>query len=216
MKHTLTLLAAMLLLPFGLHAAELAVVARHKAVFTKPPEKIPSRMHPHDAPILGNGDLTVAFAGKPEFPQFWIAANDFWEFRAPDRGGAPKPLGRLIFEAPAMAGASYRVEQDFLTATTTGRFAKDGHALVIRAWVAATENLLLVELSAENNPLEVRLSFHFPGDESLGAEKVTESKPPNAYKRSAKDPAPVEETGWTGDVLWAERTFDKNVFQLFL
>ncbi len=212
-------LAALLLAPLAIlraaetPAADLTVVARHKAVFTKPPDKIPSRMHPADAPILGNGDLTVAFAGKPEFPQFWLTTNDFWEFRAPDRGGAPKALGRLIFEAPAMAGASYRVEQDFLTATTTGRFEKDGHTLVIRAWVAATENLLLVELSAENNPLEVRLSFHFPGDDSLGAEKVEASNPPNAYKRSAKDPTPVEETGWTNDVLWAERTFDKNVFQ---
>ncbi len=190
----------------------LVVVAKHKTVFTKPPQQIPSRMHPHDAPILGNGDLVTAFAGKPEYPQFWLTANDFWEFRSPDRGGAPKSLGRLVFETPAMAGASYRVEQDFLTATTTGRFEKDGQALVIRAWVAATENLLLVECSAERNPLEVRLSFHFPGDESLGAEKVTESKPPDAYKRSAKDPAPVELTGWTHDVLWAERTFDKNVF----
>ena len=194
-------------------ADTLAVVAKHKAVFTKPPERIPSRMHPHDAPILGNGDLVAAFAGKPEYPQFWLTANDFWEFRSPDRGGAPKSLGRLVFETPAMAGASYRVEQDFLTATTTGRFEKDGQALVIRAWVAATENLLLVECSAEKNPLEVRLSFHFPGDESLGADKVEASNPPGAYKRSAKDPAPVELTGWTNDVLWAERTFDKSVFQ---
>ncbi len=191
----------------------LNLVSKHKAVFTKPPQQIPSRMHPGDAPILGNGDLLAAFAGKPEYPQFWLTANDFWEFRSPDRGGAPKSLGRLVFETPAMAGASYRVEQDFLTATTTGRFEKDAQALVIRAWVAATENLLLVECSAEKNPLEVCLSFHFPGDESLGAEKVTESKPPDAYKRSAKDPAPVEETGWTHDVLWAQRTFDKSVFQ---
>lgn len=191
----------------------LAVVAKHKAVFTKPPQQIPSRMHPGDAPILGNGDLVTAFAGKPEYPQFWLTANDFWEFRSPDLGGAPKSLGRLVFETPSMADASYRVEQDFATATTTGRFEKDGQALVLRAWVAATENLLLVECSAEKNPLEVRLSFHFPGDESLGADKVDSSNPPNVYKRSATDPAPVEETGWTHDVLWVQRTFDKSVFQ---
>ena len=191
----------------------LRLVSKQKVVFTKPPRSVPSRMHPADAPILGNGDLLAAFAGKPEYPQFWLTTNDFWEFRSPDRGGAPKPIGRLVFETPAMAGASYRVEQDFSTATTTGRFEKNGQSLVMRAWVAATENLLLVELSVEKEPLEVRLSFHFPGDDSLGAEKVEASNPPDAYKRSTKDPAPVEETGWTNDVLWADRTFDKSVFQ---
>jgi len=89
-KHFI-LLTALLLAPFGLHAAELAVVARHKAVFTKPPENIPSRMHQHDAPILGNGDLTVAFAGEPEFPQFWIAANDF--FGGPRAGSRRRAEG---------------------------------------------------------------------------------------------------------------------------
>ena len=80
MKHTITVLTALLLAPLAAQhaaAADLDIVARHKAVFTKPPGSIPSRMHPADAPILGNGDLTVAFAGKPEFLQFWIAANDF-------------------------------------------------------------------------------------------------------------------------------------------
>ena len=191
----------------------LHLVSKQKAVFTKPPQLVPSRMHPGDAPILGNGDLVAAFAGKPEYPQFWLTTNDFWEFRSPDEGGGSRSLGRVVFETPAMAGASYRVEQDFATATTTGRFEKDGQTLVICAWVAATENLLLVELSAEKNPLEVRLSFHFPGDESLGAKRVWESNPPDVYKRTAQEPVVVEKTGWTDDVLWADRTFDKSVFQ---
>ena len=39
----------------------MSIVSKHKAVFTKPPQYIPSRMHPRDAPILGNGDLLVGF-----------------------------------------------------------------------------------------------------------------------------------------------------------
>ena len=191
----------------------LALVAKQKGVFTRPPQRVPSRMHPHDAPILGNGDLVTAFAGNSEYPQFWLTSNDFWEFRSPDQGGAPKPLGRVVFETPSMADASYHVEQDFATATTMARFEKNGNALLMKAWVAATENLLLVELSAEKSPIDVQLSFHFPGDEALGADKVHESNPPNIYKRGTNEPAPVEETGWTNNVLWAQRTFDKNVFQ---
>ena len=64
MKHTLSLITALLLVPSGLHATELEAVARHKAVVPKSPQQVPSRMHPGDAPILGNGDLVAAFAGS--------------------------------------------------------------------------------------------------------------------------------------------------------
>jgi hypothetical protein len=193
-------------------AEALSIVAKHKAVFAKPPEKIPSRMHPHDAPILGNGDLVAAMAGGPEYPQFWLTTNDFWEFREPDRGGAPKSLGRLIFETPSLAGASYRVEQDFATATTAGRFAGEDRILSLRAWVAATENVLLVELAAEGQPVEVTMSFRFPEQPGLGASPIAwASKEP--YVRKASEPAPVQEHGWTNGLLWAVRTFDKSVWQ---
>jgi hypothetical protein len=169
-------------------------------------------MHPHDAPILGNGDLVAAMAGKPEYPQFWITTNDFWEFRAPDRGGAPKSLGRIILETPALQGASYRVEQDFATATTSGRFEKHGASLVLRAWVAATENVLLVELTAEGKPIEVTLSFRFPEDPGLGASEIAwVAKEP--YRRKQTEPAPAQEKGRTNGLLWAVRTFDKSVWQ---
>ncbi|MCU0873033.1 MAG: hypothetical protein MUE50_11900 [Pirellulaceae bacterium] len=193
-------------------AEALSIVAKHKAVFSKPPEKIPSRMHPHDAPILGNGDLAAAMAGGPEYPQFWITTNDFWEFRKPDRGGAPKSLGRLIFEMPSLAGASYRVEQDFATATTAGRFEKEGAAMTLRAWVAATENVLVVELAAEGQPIEVTMSFRFPEQPGLGASPIAwAAKEP--YIRKASEPAPVQEQGWANGLLWTMRTFDKSVWQ---
>ncbi len=140
-------------------------------------------------------------------------ADDFWEFRAPDRGGAPKALGRIVFENPGFTGASYAVQQDFATATTTARFKTGGHALTMTAWVAATENVLLVEFLAEGRPAELTMSFHFPGNDVLGAEKVAASNPPDVYKRGTKDPAPVEDCGWSNGVLWAVRTFDKSVFQ---
>ena len=40
----------------------LAIVARHKGVFTSPPVLVPTRKVP-DAPLLGNGDLGVVAAG---------------------------------------------------------------------------------------------------------------------------------------------------------
>lgn len=190
-----------------------AVVSRHKGVFVKPPQRIPSRMHPHDAPILGNGDLVAAMAGGPDRIHFWLTTNDFWEFRAPDRGGAPKSLGRLIFEAPALECASYRVEQDYASATITGCFEKNGSTLNLRAWVAASENVMLLEFSAAGTPVELAMSFRFPDAPGFPGETVWESKPPEAHQRAATAPPPMQEQAWEQDMLWAMRTFSQSVFQ---
>lgn len=140
-----------------------------------------------DAPILGNGDMLAAFAGPPRWPQFWLTTNDFWQMTSNpnyeffhDNGvakrepavalGSPRPLGRLVFDIPQLAGASYEVTQSFEDATTHARFVlDDGRALRIDSWVAAGENLLAVTFSGE---LECDLSFEFffPNERGKGCE----------------------------------------------
>ena len=53
----------------GAESIGLRVVSEHKAVFTKPPQQVSSRMHPADATILGNGDLLAAFAPTASSPE---------------------------------------------------------------------------------------------------------------------------------------------------
>jgi alpha-L-fucosidase 2 len=115
-----------------------------------------------DAPLLGNGDLLVALGGSPAKLQFHISKNDLWVMRTND-GSHPCPLARVDLEMPALPGASYRVEQDLLRAVTSGRFEKDGSALLIETGVAATENLLWATLSAEGATFRGKAGLFLPG-----------------------------------------------------
>jgi hypothetical protein len=120
------------------------IVSAHKVVFEQAPKRIPSNGST-DAPLLGNGDFLAALGGPAEMLQFYLSKADLWEIR-PDAG--PRGLGRVDLALPSMKGASYRVTQDLLHATTTGSFEKDGVTLTVESAVAATENILWVTLSA--------------------------------------------------------------------
>jgi hypothetical protein len=141
-----------------------------------------------DAPILGNGDMLSAFAGPPRWPQFWVTTNDFWQMESNANYeffhdsavarhdptvslGSPRPLGRLVFELPALEDAAYHAEQDFLTATTHAVFRRpDGGALCTDSWVAAGENVLIVEFRSDFD-IEVSADFFFPDELGKGCDR---------------------------------------------
>ncbi|WP_130838390.1 glycosyl hydrolase family 95 catalytic domain-containing protein [Lachnoclostridium sp. Marseille-P6806] len=140
-----------------------------------------------DAPILGNGDLLAAFAGPCRYPQFWVSTNDFWQmesaanweffhdnaaarFDPPVCLGSPRPIGRLVFDIPALENTSFRAEQDFFTATTAAVFTwPDGAVCHMDSYVAATENILIVSLVSERE-LSLRYEFRFPDETGLGCD----------------------------------------------
>ena len=134
-----------------------------RAVFTTPPQKIPSD-NSVDAPLLGNGDTLAAIGGTPDKLRFYINKNDLWIMRA---GGSshPIPLARLELDFPALQGATYRVEQDLQQAITTGRFTKAEQTLTLETGMAATENLLWIKLSAEGGVLQGRAGLYLPGQD---------------------------------------------------
>ena len=136
--------------PAVLPDAAMAVVARHKSLFDGPPRGTPANAA-IDAPLLGNGDMLVALAGAGGAPEFLLSKNDFWLLK--HGGGGPRPFGRLALRFPDLEGADWKAEQDLATAVTTLRLEKDGKAVTARSWVAATENLLVVELAAEGSPI---------------------------------------------------------------
>jgi alpha-L-fucosidase 2 len=179
------------------------VVKTHRTRFSAPPRMVPAgaddvsgagrwRIWEHagtkiDAPIFGNGDMLAAFAGPPEWPQFWVTTNDFWQMssnanweffhdngaakRDPAVGlGSPRPLGRMVFDIPALAGASYEAWQELDTATTHARYTStDGASLGIVSWVAAQENVLVVTFSADRDT-SVSVDFHFPDELGKGCD----------------------------------------------
>ena len=130
------------------------IVSKYKTVMEKPPSRVPSR-DTVDGPLLGNGDLGAVISGAPEAQRFWIGKNNFWRLRDGHRQGGPRLFGGLEVNIPALTGASYRIEQQFFPALTTSRFSKDGGTVLMRSWIAATDDVMLVELVAEGKPIEV-------------------------------------------------------------
>lgn len=175
----------------ALAAEAMEIVGRQTAVFTKPPQGVPSRKM-IDGPLLGNGDLGVTVSGSsghvfdrenphapgsvelvtvkpgPDLQRYWLSKNDFWKTKAIYPNAHPAPIGYLDISTPALANGEYLSEQALDTAelrsrfTTTERmtdpppFTRAGATLQIRSWVAATRNLLVIELSS---PLDQGDSF---------------------------------------------------------
>ncbi|MHC4199790.1 MAG: LamG domain-containing protein, partial [Planctomycetota bacterium] len=118
------------------------IVSKYKVAFTRPPRRIPTNKVV-DAPLLGNGDIGVAVGGAGDSQAFFIGKNDFWSRRA----RRVITVGRVTVHIPALAGASYACEQDLLNAEVRGGFTKGGLTVEMRSWTAATENLLVTELT---------------------------------------------------------------------
>jgi hypothetical protein len=141
-----------------------------------------------DAPLLGNGDLAAAIGGPPEGQCYWIAKNDFWKLRSQFGLSGVRMFGTLRLSAPQMQGASYLVEQDLQSAFTQSTFSTGSRTLHLRSWVAATANVLVVELGAQGAPVRISLSLQ-PG---TGPDSTTEA-------------------GREGGTRWIRRGFEKDV-----
>ncbi|MFC1738530.1 glycoside hydrolase family 95-like protein [Planctomycetota bacterium] len=121
------------------------IIAQYKGVFTSPPERVPTT-RTVDGPIIGNGDVGVVIGGPPEAQRFWISKNDFWKAKPHWPYSMPCAIGWIDVKLPQFVDASYLVEQIIYEGETQSIFKKGDVSIKIRSWVAATENLLVIEL----------------------------------------------------------------------
>jgi hypothetical protein len=144
-----------------------AIIGKHVIRFTKPGQRIPSQVSVH-APLLGNGSTGIAIAGPPEKQVFYVARNDFWRLKHGHNESYPAMLGKIELNIPQLHGASFLIEQHLYDATTTARFEKDTFAVAYRAYVAATEDLFLVEISMTGQgTLQGSVRIDLPGPQEL-------------------------------------------------
>jgi hypothetical protein len=92
----------MILATLSARAADAPIVAKHVAIFAKPPQHVPTRGMV-DGPLLGNGDVGVVLAGPPDAQQFHLGKNDFWR----RHDASVMAVGSIRLDAPALAEASY-------------------------------------------------------------------------------------------------------------
>ncbi|HEV2483619.1 MAG TPA: hypothetical protein VGS79_28330, partial [Puia sp.] len=173
------------------------VVSRYRNIFIAAPSRIPSTFSV-DAPLLGNGFTAVAIAGDPESQTYYLARNDFWRLKSGLNTSFPAALGSLRIHIPALKGAGYKIEQDLYTATTNATFSKGDTIIRMRSIVAATQDLLLIDITNNGKA------------EMVGS---VELSLPDSDQLQAKDRFPdTTSTGRTaGGVQWLLRGFVKEV-----
>lgn len=133
-----------------------AIICKHKIIFKTPPGCTPAD-HSVDGPLLGNGDMGVAIGGEPNALRFYLHKNDMWRLQHGYHNSGPVGFGNLLLNIPGLKGASYHVTQDIYTATTEGLFKLNESAVNIRSYVAAGENLFIIEMTAEGKPFNVNI-----------------------------------------------------------
>jgi hypothetical protein len=136
------------------------IAARHTVVMTSPPAHVPDGKIA-DGPTLGNGDLGLVLGGTPQQQRFHIGKNDFWNQQC-----VVLSVGGYQLDIPALAGGTWRQEQDMANAEVRGTFTKGGLTLRMRTWTQATENLAVTELTADGGSPAVTLSL-FPDQTKL-------------------------------------------------
>ena len=195
-------LLALLISAQAVQAAEPPTVAKHVAIFDKPPQHVPTRGMV-DGPLLGNGDVGVVLAGPPEAQQFHLGKNDFWC----RHDASVMAVGSIRLDVPALAGAAYHQEQDLAHGEVRGTFSKDLLTVRTRSWVSAEENLLVTSLRCEGStPVMFVLRQMAGPDAGQGARLADNGRPFNVGREQYGN-ARWYFDGWIEDVRIEPRAF---------
>jgi hypothetical protein len=169
-------------------AAWSARVAALVTTWDNPPPSFPGNQRcSTGAALLGNGSMAACLGGPADKLRFYINRNDFWRL-SNNNSGSQKLAAILDLNFPGLAGAGYRLDQTIRDGVVRGTFTKDALTVRLTCWLAATEDLLVVELCAEGAVTPVELVLSAPAD----------------------PPCKVE-PGAQGDTLWVTRAFAEQV-----
>lgn len=163
------------------------IISQYRNIFNSPPKYAPCASST-DAVLLGNGDMAAAISGTADSLKFWLNKNDFWRLQSQYGRCKPVLMGRVEVIIESMKHASYHVEQDLYSAMTSGTFVNSDATVSMRCFLAATQNVVVLELAVEGDPIAVELK-------------------PWTQQGSGSDNTEGNDKG----VYWFSRQFSKNV-----
>jgi len=133
-----------------------------KNIWTKPPSHIPNDVS-IDAPLMGNGDVTMSVGFKADRLRYYLSKNDFWRLRSKADGlSGPRVVGFVDVKVNGFNEDSFSAEQSLRNGVTICLLQKDKQSVTTRSWVSATENLIFIELSASGKAAEVSIRLTAP------------------------------------------------------
>lgn len=167
-------------------AQDVLYVERYNPVLTSAPKIVPTPKTP-DGALAGNGDIGITLGGKADELTFYIGKNDFWRAYPVYPGGGIAHPGGLTIAIKELKDATYNVEQAMDKAAIKGTFGKNDLRVTMNAWVAATGNMFVTEVTA-NKSCEIDLRLW--------------SRLGNTSKN---------DSGLQKDIFWVTRSFENTV-----
>ena len=161
--------------------------------WTKPLVSTPSH-NKVDAPLMGNGDVTMCVGYKEDVLSYYLSKNDFWRLVSPetlarkDDVSGPRTVGAVGIRIEGFGSADFAADQQLADGVTTCKLAEDGRKVALKSWVSATENLAFIEISATGNAASVTVTLDAPQNKQARLEK-----------------------GMQGNTLWLTRAFTDSV-----
>jgi alpha-L-fucosidase 2 len=119
-------------------------VASFHNTWTKPLVSTPSN-NKVDAPLMGNGDVTMSVGRKGDVLSYYLSKNDFWRLVSPanfnrnDDVSGPRTVGSVNIQFEGFGNASFAADQRLIDGVTTCSLTSEGRKAEVRSWVSATE-----------------------------------------------------------------------------
>ncbi len=133
-----------------------------KNYWTGAPSHIPNNVS-IDAPLMGNGDLTMSVGIRENGLRFYLSKNDFWRLVSQGDGfSGPRSVGFVDVSIAGFNDATFSAEQLLQNGVTTSVLKKNNQKIEAKSWVSATDNLIFIELKAIDNAVNVAINLSAP------------------------------------------------------
>lgn len=131
-----------------------------KNIWINPPLHIPNDVSV-DAPLMGNGDITMCVGYIPNRLRFYISKNDFWRLKSQaDNLSGPRIVAFADINLNNFTSDTFHAEQNLSNGVTTSTLSKN--RLKVKSWVSATDNSIFIELEAGKNAVDLSLDLTAP------------------------------------------------------
>ncbi|WP_109698887.1 glycosyl hydrolase family 95 catalytic domain-containing protein [Chitinophaga deserti] len=159
-----------------------------KNTWTKPPSHIPNNAS-IDAPLMGNGDVTMSVGCKGDRLRYYLSKNDFWRLRSKADGlSGPRVVGFVDIKVNGFNEGDFSAEQSLRNGITACLLQNNAQSVMVKSWVSAIENLIFIEISAAGKATNVSINLNAP-----------------EHKHAAL------KSGKVNDVFWLTRAFTDSV-----
>jgi hypothetical protein len=144
--------------------------------WTKPSQHVPNDVS-IDAPLMGNGDVTMSVGYQENHLRYYLSKNDFWRLRSKADGlSGPRVMGFVDIKIDGFDSAGFIATQLISNGITTCVLQKNDQKIKVKSWVQATQNLVFIELEAISKATNISIIDSVPENRRAAFKKGEEQK----------------------------------------